>query len=90
VQAKNVSNDLLCFNPAKNSDEFRVPFEIELAHFTRNCVECQEDKTTSKFISLRAIFFEMNLAMRMPHVKKLCLSSHQNDHAPIKQIDSIS
>jgi hypothetical protein len=70
VQAKNVSNDLLCFYPAKNSDEFRVQFEIELAHFTRNCVECQEDKSASKSISLRAIFFEMNLAMRMAACKK--------------------
>jgi hypothetical protein len=60
VQVKNCQNVPLDYILPKKIDEVRVPFRIELAHFTRNCPQCQE---ATKSLELRS-FEELENAFR--------------------------
>jgi ABC transporter substrate binding protein len=60
VRVKNCQNVPLDYILPKKIDEVRVPFKIELAHFTRNCPQCQEP---TKSLELRS-FEELENAFR--------------------------
>jgi ABC-type uncharacterized transport system substrate-binding protein len=60
VRVKNCQNVPLDYILPKKIDEVRVPFKIELAHFTRNFPQCQE---VTKSLELRS-FEELENAFR--------------------------